>query len=80
MHSDIHREKELMKWQCSTSVDVLTLELQMSRCGGKGPVERLGERQADSFVLIHYIHGGKMEGFPIFISTNWEHYSRCEVT
>lgn len=41
------------------TVDVLTLvglELQMSRCGGKGQC-KFGKEQADSFVLIQYIQG-----------------------
>lgn len=66
MHALAYTPREGANEVAMPSVEVLTLEPQMSRCGGKGQWRRFWETQADSFVWIHYIQG-KRKLFLFFV-------------
>lgn len=53
----IRREKELMKWQCSAMSGCPNSRAINEPPWREGTAEGFWEKQADSFVLIHYIQG-----------------------
>lgn len=79
MHSHIRREKELMKWQCCAISGRPNTGAANEPLWREGTVERFWEKQADSFVFMHYIQG-KWRVFLFLFYTNWECDSHSEET